>query len=70
MTGSFQAGNRVAKSTASERVRGLVLNGETYRESSQQRGGLLVSLVLFAPMKWKCTDAPVRQMYSAPVVRE
>ena len=43
MTGSFQAGNRVAKSTASERVRGLVLNGETYRESSQQRGGLLVS---------------------------
>ena len=45
MTGSFQAGNRVAKSTASERVRGLVLNGETYRESSQQRGGLLVSLV-------------------------
>lgn len=38
MTGSFQAGNRVAKSTASERVRGLVLNDETYRESSQQRG--------------------------------
>ena len=38
MTGSFQAGNRVAKSTASERVRGLVLNGETYRESSSMEG--------------------------------
>ena len=38
MTGSFQAGNRVAKSTASERVRGLVLNGETYRKSSSMEG--------------------------------